>query len=58
VVRWLDCNVTDELEARVLDNYPKWKDVVMREVKRRRKEGARVNKKIIQNWAERNIGKT
>ena len=45
-------NVTDDLEVRVDENYKELSNEIMAVVRKRRKDGERVNKEIVANIAE------
>lgn len=50
---WYELNITDEIEAYIMDEYPDIQTQLLEEMKKRRKEGKRVSKVIVNNVAQR-----
>lgn len=50
---WYVLNITDEIEAWIMDEYPDIQNELMADVKKRRKEGKKVNKEIVVNIIQR-----
>jgi len=57
VNEWYEYNITDELEAWIMEEYPQYQKQLMEELRIRRKEWKRVNKEIIVNILNRKYKK-